>query len=103
MADRYLTNFDVRMVYRTDRFGRGGDQTRMLEAGYPAVRVTEAVENYNREHQDVRIENGIRYGDTIDGVDFPYLANVARLNVVTMAAMAMAPTPPGDVMIAGQV
>jgi Zn-dependent M28 family amino/carboxypeptidase len=103
MADRYLTNFDVVMVYRTDRFGRGGDQTEMLRAGFPAVRVTEAVENYTRQHQDLRTENGIRYGDTVDGVDFAYLAQVTRLNVVTMAALAMAPKPPVGVQIAGAV
>jgi hypothetical protein len=91
------------MVYRTDRFGRGGDQVRMLEAGYPSVRVTEAAENYNRQHQDLRRENGIRYGDTIDGVDFPYLAQVTRLNIVSMAALASAPRPPGGVAIAGNV
>ena len=103
IADEYLTNLDVVMVYRTDRFGRGGDQVRMLEAGYPSVRVTEAAENYNRQHQDLRRENGIRYGDTIDGVDFPYLAQVARLNIVAMAALASAPPPPGGVAIAGNV
>jgi hypothetical protein len=103
LADNYLTNFDVVMVYRTDRFGRGGDQVRMLEAGYPSVRVTEATENYNRQHQDLRSENGVRYGDTIDGVDFAYLAQVARLNIVSMAALASAPAPPGGVAIAGNV
>ena len=103
MADRYLTNFDVEMIYRTDRYSRGGDQVRMLEAGYPAVRVTEAVENYNRQHQDLRTENGIRYGDVIEGVDFAYLAQVARLNIVSMAALASAPAPPGGVTITGAV
>jgi hypothetical protein len=71
LADRYLTNFDVMMVYRTDRYGRGGDQVPLLEAGYPAVRVTEAAENYDRQHQTVRTENGRPYGDVIEGVDFP--------------------------------
>ena len=66
------------MVYRTDRFGRGGDQVEMLKAGFPAVRVTEANENYTRQHQDLRTENGIRYGDVIEGVDFAYLAKVTR-------------------------
>lgn len=103
LAERYMTNFHVRMVYRTDRYGRGGDQVPFLEAGYPAVRFTEAHENYTRQHQDVRTENGIRYGDTIDGVDFPYLAQVARLNVLTMASMAAAPAPPLGVEIDGGV
>ena len=103
LADQYLTNLDVVMVYRTDRFGRGGDQVEMLKAGYPAVRITEATENYTRQHQDLRVENGIRYGDVIDGVDFPYLAQVTRLNVVTMAALAKAPAPPTGVAIEGAV
>src|SRR5262249_38714476 len=63
LADRYLTNFGVRMVYRTDRYSRGGDQVPILAAGYPALRFTEAIENYNHEHQDVRSENGVQYGD----------------------------------------
>lgn len=103
LADGYLTNFRVRMVYRTDRYGRGGDQVAFLEAGYPAVRVTEAHENYTRQHQDLRSENGIAYGDTIDGVDFAYLAQVTRLNAITLASMAKAPAPPGGVDSAGAV
>jgi Zn-dependent M28 family amino/carboxypeptidase len=103
LADEYLTNFDVVMVYRTDRFGRGGDQVEMLRAGFPAVRVTEAQEHYHRQHQNLRTENGVRYGDVIEGVDFDYLAQVTRLNVVTMASLAMAPAPPTGVEIAGQV
>lgn len=103
IADQYVTGLDVVMVYRTDRFGRGGDQVRMLEAGYPAVRVTEAAENYTRQHQDLRSENGIAYGDVLSGVDFPYLAQVTRLNVVTMAALASAPPPPRGVDISGAV
>jgi len=103
LADKYLTNFHVRMVYRTDRYGRGGDQVQFLEAGYPAVRVTEAHENYTRQHQDLRSENGIKYGDTIDGVDFTYLAQVARLNTLALASLAAAPAPPGDVDIDGAV
>ncbi|HEY0646737.1 M20/M25/M40 family metallo-hydrolase [Phenylobacterium sp.] len=103
IADRYLTNLDVVMVYRTDRFSRGGDQVEMLRAGFPAVRVTEAVENYTRQHQDLRTDKGVKYGDTIDGVDFAYLAQVTRLNAVTMAALASAPRPPAGVEIAGAV
>jgi Zn-dependent M28 family amino/carboxypeptidase len=103
LADKYLTNFRVRMVYRTDRYGRGGDQVPFLEAGFPAVRVTEAHENYTRQHQDLRSENGIRYGDTIDGVDFAYLAQVTRLNVLGLATMAAAPAPPAGVDIEGAV
>ncbi|MDP3405413.1 MAG: M20/M25/M40 family metallo-hydrolase [Brevundimonas sp.] len=103
IADRYLTNFDVEMVYRTDRYGRGGDQVAFLRLGFPAVRITEGSENYDRQHQDLRTENGVVYGDTIDGVDFDYLAQATRLNVATMAAMAKAPAPPTGVTIAGAV
>jgi Zn-dependent M28 family amino/carboxypeptidase len=103
LADRYLTNLDVVMVYRTDRFSRGGDQVRMLEAGYPAVRLTEAVENYNRQHQDLRSRDGVRYGDTVEGVDFPYLAQVTRLNVLGLASLAAAPAPPTGVEVSGAV
>jgi hypothetical protein len=103
LADGYLTDFSVRMVYRTDRYSRGGDQVPMLAAGYPAVRFTEAIENYTREHEDVRTENGVHYGDVLDAVDFPYLAQVARLNAITMAALAMAPPPPAQVKTEGAV
>ena len=103
LADCCMTNFRVRMVYRTDRYGRGGDQVPFLESGYPAVRFTEPHENYTRQHQDLRTENGIKYGDTIDGVDFEYLAQVTRLNVLAMASMASAPAPPLGVDIEGAV
>ncbi len=101
LADQYLPDFRVRMIYRTDRFGRGGDQVPFLQAGYPAVRVTEAHENYTRQHQDLRTENGIRYGDEIDGIDFRYLARVSALNAITMAALSRAPAPPSGVTIKG--
>lgn len=103
LADRYLGNFKVTMVYRTDRFSRGGDQVEMLKAGYPSVRVTEANENYTRQHQDLRTDKGVRYGDVIEGVDFAYLANVTRLNIVSMAALASAPAPATHVEINGAV
>lgn len=102
LGERYLTNFHVKMIYRTDRYGRGGDQNPVLEAGYPAVRVTASKEDYAREHQNVRTENGVAYGDVLTGVDFDYLAQVTRLNVVSLAALAMAPAPP-VVSIAGAV
>jgi len=103
LAERYLTNLRVKMVYRTDRYGRGGDQVAFLELGFPAVRVTEAHEDYTRQHQDVRVENGVAYGDTIAFVDFDYLARVTQLNLVTLAAMANAPAPPKGVAIEGAV
>lgn len=103
LAERYLTNLRVQMVYRTDRYGRGGDQVAFLDLGFPAVRVTEAHEDYTHQHQDLRVENGVRYGDTIEFVDFDYLAQVTRLNIVTLAALANAPAPPKGVAIEGAV
>jgi Zn-dependent M28 family amino/carboxypeptidase len=103
LAEEHLTNLRVEMVYRTDRYGRGGDQVAFLEQGFPAVRVTEAHEDYTHQHQDLRVENGIRYGDTIEFVDFDYLAQVTRLNVVTLASLARAPAPPRGVTIEGAV
>jgi Zn-dependent M28 family amino/carboxypeptidase len=101
LADDYLPDLRVEMVYRTDRFGRGGDQVEFLQAGFPAVRVTESHENYNHQHQDLRTENGVIYGDTIDGIDFRYLSRVTALNTITMAALSRAPAPPGGVSTEG--
>ena len=94
LADRLNIGLDVRQIWRTDRFGRGGDHIPFLELGYPAARISVAVENYNWQHQDLRTENGIRYGDTIDHVDFAYLAKMTKLNVAALAAIASAPPPP---------
>jgi hypothetical protein len=98
-----IGGLDVMMVYRRDRFGRGGDQIPMQQAGYPAVRLSEAVETYTRQHQDLRTVDGVVYGDTIDGVDFDYLARVTRLNVAAMAELAKAPAPPSGVKLGGAV
>jgi Zn-dependent M28 family amino/carboxypeptidase len=103
LSARYVPGLSVKMVYRTDRYGRGGDQVEFLALGYPAVRVTESAENYTRQHQDVRVEKGVNYGDVISGVDFPYLAKVTRLNAITLASLASAPPPPQDVKIDGAV
>jgi len=103
LAGQHLLELDAAMIYRRDRFGRGGDQVPMVEAGFPAVRITEAAENYTRQHQDLRVENGVTYGDTIDGVDFPYLARVTRLNAIALASLASAPRPPAEVKVEGAV
>ena len=94
LADDLSLGLDVRQVWRNDRFGRGGDHTEMLNLGYPAIRITVAIENYNWQHQDLRTENGIVYGDTIDRMDFPYLRKVVQLNVAALAALARSPQPP---------
>ena len=93
---------DVMQVWRNDRFGRGGDHTEFLNAGFPAVRFSVAVENYDQQHQDLRTENGKVYGDTIDKMDFPYLTKVVKLNTAALMALAMAPPPP-EVSVEGAV
>jgi Zn-dependent M28 family amino/carboxypeptidase len=103
LAERTLTNFRVQPVYRTDRYGRGGDQVPFLEHGFPALRFTEPHEDYRREHQDLRTEGGVAYGDTLEGVDFAYLAQVARLNAIALAALASAPAPVAGLAIEGAV
>lgn len=94
LADRLKIGLDVRQIWRNDRLGRGGDHTEFLNLGFPAVRFTVAVENYNWQHQDLRTENGIKYGDTIENMDFAYLAKVTKLNVAALASIASAPPPP---------
>jgi Zn-dependent M28 family amino/carboxypeptidase len=94
LAEDLSLGLDVRQVWRTDRFGRGGDHLEMLGAGFPAIRFTVAIENYNWQHQDLRVEKGVEYGDTIDKMDFPYLRRVTQLNVAMLAALASAPPPP---------
>ena len=84
----------VRQVWRTDRMGRGGDHIPFLDAGLPAIRFSVAIEDYDHQHQDLRSENGVRYGDTVDEMDFAYLAGVTRLNIATLDALARAPMPP---------
>jgi peptidase M28-like protein/fibronectin type III domain protein len=96
-AERYLNNFEVTLVFRRDRYGRGGDHNAFLQRGYPAVRFTEPNEDFTRQHQRVRDEDGVKYGDVIEMVDFPYIAQVARVNAAAMASMALAPAPPSDV------
>ena len=91
------------MIYRLDRFGRGGHHRPFNEVGYPAVRIMETNEHYDRQHQDIRQQGDRSFGDTIDGVNFDYAAKMTALNAVTLAAMAWAPAPPEDVVIEGIV
>jgi len=85
---------DVRQVWRADRMGRGGDQLPFLDAGFPAVRFSVAIEDYEHQHQDLRVEGGVKFGDTSDEMDFVYLAKVTRLNVRALDKLAAAPLPP---------
>ncbi len=94
LADETEGGIDVRQIWRTDRMARGGDQIPFLEAGYPAVRISVAVEDYEHQHQDLRVEDGITYGDTVDEMDFAYLARVTRLNVRALDRLAGTPMPP---------
>lgn len=88
------TGMQVREIWRTDRMGRGGDQIPFLDKGYPAVRVTVSVEDYEHQHEDIRTENGIKYGDTVDEIDFDYLTSAAKLNVRALDRLASVPMPP---------
>jgi len=98
-GELYVPNMKVMMVYRRDRYLRGGDHIPFLERGFPAVRFTEPNEDYHHQHQNVRTENGIRYGDLVEFVDFSYVANVARLNAANLAMLALAPAMPKKVNI----
>src|SRR6185436_252366 len=98
-GERYVSRMNVMMVYRRDRYGRGGDHIPFLERGYPAVRFTELNENFQHQHQNIRIENGVQYGDLPEFVDFPYIADVARVNAASLAALALAPSRPKGVNI----
>ncbi|HEX6043346.1 MAG TPA: M20/M25/M40 family metallo-hydrolase [Pyrinomonadaceae bacterium] len=99
VGDRYVPQFKVMLVYRRDRYGRGGDHIPFLERGYPAVRFTEVNEEFRHQHQNVRVENGVQYGDLPEFVDFAYVANVARVNASSLAMLALAPSRPKGVTI----
>ena len=103
MADAFIPNLDVMMVYRLDRFGRGGHHRPFNERGIPGVRIMETHEHYQRQHQDLRTEDGVEYGDVIEGVNFDYARKLTALNVVSLAGMASAPPFPANVEIAGAV
>ena len=92
-------SFQPLLIFRPDRFLRGGDQTSFNQQGYAAVRFTEFRENYNHQHQNVRTENGVEYGDLPKFVDYGYVANVAKLNAAVLASLASAPAPPANVRI----
>ena len=98
-SDRYLNNFKVWMIYRRDRYLRGGDHIPFLERGFTAVRITEVDEDYTHQHQNVRVENGVQFGDLPEYVDFNYTANVARVNLIALASLANAPAKPKNVGI----
>lgn len=98
-ADLYSPKFRVMMIYRRDRYGRGGDHIPFVERGFAGVRFTEPNEDYDHQHQNLRTENGKFYGDTIEYVDFDYVANVTRVNAASLARLANAPARPKNVGI----
>ena len=103
IAPRAVPGFTPFLVRRPDRFSRGGDHLPMLEAGYPAIRFSVGVENYDAQHQDVRRDATKAYGDTVDRMDFAYLAKVTALNIAVIRELADAPPPPKWVVAAGAV
>ncbi len=103
LGENYLYNTEIMMVYRLDRFGRGGHHRPFNEAGIPGVRIMETWEHYDRQHQDLRIENGISYGDVLEKVDMEYVAKGTGLNAITLASLAASPPPPANVRILGAV
>ncbi|HSE21618.1 MAG TPA: M28 family metallopeptidase [Pyrinomonadaceae bacterium] len=98
-ATSYVPQMNVTLIYRRDRYLRGGDHIPFLERGYPAVRFTEPNEEFRHQHQNVRIENGVQFGDLPEFVDFVYIANVTRVNAASLAMLASAPARPKDVVI----
>ncbi len=98
-AERQVRGMNVELIYRRDRYLRGGDHLPFLEQGFPALRFVEASENFHHQHQNVRDENGIEYGDTVKFVDFKYIASIAKVNAAALAALADGPAAPADAAI----
>lgn len=99
VAERYVDQLDVKLIYRRDRYLRGGDHTPFSLAGFPAIRFTEMNENFDRQHQDLRTENGRNYGDLPDFADYNYIQKVGRMNLAVLANIATAPAEPSHVAI----
>ena len=99
VGERYVDNLEVVMIYRADRFGRGGDHQPYQQRGFTAVRITEMNENYNHQHQNVRLENGIQYGDLPEFMDFEYLRKNTCLNLSNLANLAKSPAVPQELTI----
>jgi Zn-dependent M28 family amino/carboxypeptidase len=97
MGEKYVPNMNVTLILRRDRYGRGGDHSPFLDQGFPAVRFTEPNEDYKHQHQTVRTEEGVQYGDTLEFVDYKFIANVARVNAAALASLALAPATPKNV------
>lgn len=103
ITGQYIRNLDAMMIYRLDRFGRGGHHKPFNDAGFPAVRIMEAHEDYTEQHQNVRVEDGVDYGDVIDEVNFEFVAKLTSVNAATLASLAWGPPGPEGVRIGGAV
>ncbi|MBX2829143.1 MAG: M28 family metallopeptidase [Flavobacteriaceae bacterium] len=99
----YMPEMNPMLVYRLDRFGRGGHHRPFCDVGFPGIRIMEAHENYTQQHQDIRMEDGIEYGDKLKFVNFDYAAKLTAVNAISMASLASAPPPPTNVEIGGIV
>ena len=103
ISDLYFPNLEAKMIYRLDRFGRGGHHRPFNDAGFAGVRIMETHENYDRQHQDLRTEDGIAYGDVVEGVNFEYAAELTSVNAAVLASLAWAPPAPTNVLVGGAV
>ncbi|NND50779.1 MAG: M28 family peptidase [Flavobacteriaceae bacterium] len=99
----YMPEMNPMMIYRLDRFDRGGHHRPFNDVGYAGIRIMEAHENYTQQHQDIRTENGINYGDTFEHVNFPYAKKLTAVNAINLASLASAPPPPQNLAIGGKV
>lgn len=99
----YMPEMNPMLIYRLDRFGRGGHHRPFNDAGYPGIRIMEAHENYTQQHQDIRVENGINYGDVLAHVNFEYAKKLTAVNAINLASLAWAPPAPKEVKIGGIV
>lgn len=103
MTKTYMPEMNPMMIYRLDRFGRGGHHRPFNDLGFAGIRIMEAHENYTQQHQNIRVENGIKYGDTFEHVNFEYAKKLTAVNAITMAGLASAPPSPKNVGIGGIV
>jgi hypothetical protein len=99
----YMPEMNPMLIYRLDRFGRGGHHRPFNDLGFAGIRIMETNENYNRQHQNLRTENGIKYGDVIEGVNFGYAKKLTAVNAINLASLAWAPPAPTNVLIGGIV
>jgi hypothetical protein len=103
MTKTYMPEMNPMMIYRLDRFGRGGHHRPFNDLGFAGIRIMEAHENYTQQHQNIRVENGIKYGDTFEHINFEYAKKLTAVNSITMAGLASAPPSPTNVGIGGAV